>query len=60
MRIKEYVRADDSNPYEKWFNSLNSQAAAKVAVAIARIELRYSQLLWIKKTNLSTILCSFV
>ena len=39
MIIKEYVRADDSNPYEKLFNSLNSQAAAKVAVAIARIEL---------------------
>jgi putative addiction module killer protein len=39
MKIKEYIREDDSNPYEKWFNSLNSQAAAKVAVAIARIEL---------------------
>lgn len=39
MIIKEYIRDDDSNPYEKWFNSLNSQAAAKVAVAIARIEL---------------------
>lgn len=39
MIIKEYIRDDDSNPYEIWFNSLNSQAAAKVAVAIARIEL---------------------
>ncbi len=39
MVIKEYIRDDDSNPYEKWFNSLNSQAAAKVAVAIARIKL---------------------
>ena len=39
MKIKEYVREDNSNPYEKWFNSLNIQAAAKVAVAIARIEL---------------------
>lgn len=39
MIIQEYVREDGSNPYEKWFNSLNSQAAAKVAVAIARIEL---------------------
>ena len=39
MLIKEYIREDDSNPYEKWFNSLNIQAAAKVAVAIARIEL---------------------
>jgi len=39
MKIKEYIRKDNSNPYEKWFNTLNSQAAAKVAVAIAKIEL---------------------
>ena len=39
MVIKEYIREDYSNPYEKWFNSLNIQAAAKIAVAIARIEL---------------------
>jgi len=39
MIIQEYIREDGSNPYEKWFNSLNVQAAAKVAVAIARIEL---------------------
>ncbi|MCK5672250.1 MAG: type II toxin-antitoxin system RelE/ParE family toxin, partial [Spirochaetales bacterium] len=39
MKIKEYVREDNSNPYEKWFNSLDIQAAAKIAVAIARIEL---------------------
>jgi len=39
MKIKEYIRENNSNPYEKWFNTLNSQAAAKVAVAIAKIEL---------------------
>ncbi len=39
MKIKEYIRKDNSNPYEKWFNTLNSQAAAKVTVAIAKIEL---------------------
>jgi putative addiction module killer protein len=39
MTIKEYIREDKSNPYEKWFNSLNNQAAAKIAVAIARMEL---------------------
>ena len=39
MKIKEYVRKDNSNPYEKWFNSLSIQAAVKVTVAIARIEL---------------------
>lgn len=38
MVVKEYIREDDSNPYEKWFNSLNFHTAAKVAVAIARIE----------------------
>ncbi len=39
MKVKEYIRADGSNPYQKWFNSLNAQAAAKVAVAQARLEL---------------------
>lgn len=37
MIIKEYIREDGSNPYEKWFMSLDSIAAAKVAVAIARM-----------------------
>ena len=39
MIVKEYVREDGSNPYQKWFNSLNAQAAAKINVAIARLEL---------------------
>ena len=39
MVIKEYIREDGTNPYRKWFNSLNSQAAAKVAIAIARLEI---------------------
>jgi putative addiction module killer protein len=37
MRIGEYVRADRSNPYRRWFDSLNAQAAAKVAVAAFRL-----------------------
>lgn len=39
MRIREYIREDGSIPFKKWFNSLNYQAAAKVSVALARIEL---------------------
>ena len=39
MRISEYIRADGSSPYAEWFNELNAIAAAKVTVAIARLEL---------------------
>jgi putative addiction module killer protein len=39
MKIKEYIKADGSNPYKKWFNKLNFQAAAKITVAIAKLEL---------------------
>ncbi len=35
--VQEYIAADGSCPYEKLFNSLNAQAAAKVAIAITRI-----------------------
>jgi putative addiction module killer protein len=37
--VVEYVRADGSNPYRRWFDGLHSQAATKVAVARARLEL---------------------
>ena len=39
MKVQEYIREDGSNPYQKWFDSLDPQAAAKVTVAIARLEL---------------------
>lgn len=39
MKIKEYIREDGSNLYKKWFDGLNAQAAAKVTVAKARLEL---------------------
>lgn len=39
MRVQEYIREDGSNPYQKWFDSLNAVAAAKVTVAKARLEL---------------------
>ena len=32
--VQEYSAADGSCPYEKWFNSLNALAAAKVAIEL--------------------------
>jgi len=39
MRVQEYIREDGSIPFKKWLDSLNHQAAAKVSVALVRIEL---------------------
>lgn len=39
IRVVEYLRADLSNPYQKWFDSLSAPAAAKVTVAKVRMEL---------------------
>ena len=39
MEVMEYIREDGSNPYKRWLDSLNAQAAAKVTVAKARLEL---------------------
>lgn len=39
MQIKEYIRADGTNPYQKWFNSLNATAATKMTIAKVRLEL---------------------
>ncbi len=39
MKVQKYIREDGSNPYQKWFDSLNAVAAAKVTVAKARLEL---------------------
>ena len=36
--VREYLAVDGSSPYRKWFESLNAQAAAKVAIALTRIE----------------------
>jgi len=38
IRVKEYVRSDRSSPYADWFNSLDAQAAAKVATAKLRMK----------------------
>lgn len=39
IQLEEYVREDGDIPYQTWFNSLDVQAAAKVTVAKARLEL---------------------
>jgi putative addiction module killer protein len=39
FRVEEYVRADGSVPYRKWFDSLTAEAAAKVAVVAARLSM---------------------
>lgn len=39
IKVQEYIRENGSNPYQKWFNSLNPIAAAKIAVAKVRLEL---------------------
>ena len=39
MKIEEYIQEDGSNPFKKWFDKLDRQAAAKVTVALARLEL---------------------
>lgn len=39
IKLQEYIREDGSNPYQKWFDSLDAQAAAKITVAKVRLEL---------------------
>ncbi len=39
VTVEEYLRADGSNPYKTWFDSLDAQAAAKVVTAKLRLEL---------------------
>lgn len=39
MVVEEYLREDGSNPYKRWFDSLDARAAAKVTTAKMRLEL---------------------
>ena len=39
MKVQEYIKEDGTSSYKKWFDRLDSQAAAKVAVATLRMEL---------------------
>ena len=36
--IREYITENGANAFSKWFNILNSQAAAKIVVALSRME----------------------
>ncbi|MEO5757668.1 MAG: type II toxin-antitoxin system RelE/ParE family toxin [Mesorhizobium sp.] len=38
MRVVEFLAIDGHSPFAAWFGTLESQAAAKVTVALARIE----------------------
>jgi putative addiction module killer protein len=36
--IQEYLDADDNNPFTRWFDGLNAQAALKVTAYMTRLE----------------------
>lgn len=38
-RVEEYLREDESSLYRKWFDDLETNAAAKVATALVRLEM---------------------
>ncbi len=37
IEVREYLAADGNSPYRKWFDNLNAQAAAKVAMGVTRM-----------------------
>ena len=39
INVKEYIREDVTNPYKDWFDDLDAQAAVKITVVVARLEL---------------------
>src|SRR6266446_9728988 len=39
MQILEYLDSAGNSPYREWYESLGAQAAAKITVALTRIEL---------------------
>lgn len=39
IKLEEYIGEDGRNQYQLWFNELDAQAAAKITVAKARLEL---------------------
>jgi len=38
IEIREYIDRQGHSPYAKWFNGLNAQAAAKLVMALIRLE----------------------
>ncbi len=37
IEVREYLDAEGNSPYGRWFDGLNAQAAAKVAIAVTRM-----------------------
>jgi putative addiction module killer protein len=37
IEVREYLDPKGNSPYGKWFDGLNAQAAAKVAIAVTRM-----------------------
>ncbi|MES3041693.1 MAG: type II toxin-antitoxin system RelE/ParE family toxin [Pseudomonadota bacterium] len=49
IRLQEYIKEDGTSPYQEWFDRLDAQAAAKVAVAKTRMELgNTSKIKWFR------------
>ncbi len=38
LELRYFLAGDGKSPFEDWFNDLDAQAAAKVSVALARLE----------------------
>jgi hypothetical protein len=52
IRVEEYLREDNSNPYRRWFDSLDPQSAAKVTTVKLRLELgNTSSIKWFAKAR---------
>lgn len=39
INVEQYIKENGTCPFEKWFNKLNSIAAAKISTALYRMEL---------------------
>ncbi len=60
LEIREYLEADGASPFGAWFNQLDAAAAAKVTVALARLEQGINQYFlppWIAGLVLLTLAC---
>jgi putative addiction module killer protein len=38
MQVLEYLDAENHSPFRRWFDDLDARAAAKVTIALARLE----------------------
>lgn len=38
LELRYYLASDGGSPFEKWFSSLEARAAAKISVALVRLE----------------------